>query len=147
MFINRASKQLKSMTLNKQIVIGKDPKVKWKNTLFVSRKKRLIPTYKSILFNSSLKSNLYFPSSTLTDITYLFLQCHRSILLKCLSNGWQTTDQPSILQLSKKLQGLGISNQLVYFVSLSVYDILSTQVNSSKIRGCRKLKHNTTTLS
>lgn len=147
MFINRASKQLKSMTLNKQIVIGKDPKVKWKNTLFVSRKKRLIPTYKSILFNSSLKSNLYLPSSTLTDITYLFLQCHRSILLKCLSNGWQTTDQPSILQLSKKLQGLGISNQLVYFVSLSVYDILSTQVNSSKIRGCRKLKHNATTLS
>lgn len=33
------------MTLNKQTVIGKDPKVKWKNTLSVSRKKKLIPTY------------------------------------------------------------------------------------------------------
>lgn len=72
--MNRASKQLKPMNLKKQIVIGKDPKQSNMEKHIISVKKRKKnPKYKSILFKSTLKSNLYFSSSTLTHITYLFL--------------------------------------------------------------------------
>lgn len=106
MLINRASKQLKYITLNKQIVIGKDPTVKWKNTLFVSRKKRLIPTYKSILFNSTLKSNLYFPSSTLTKSHICFLMPQKyftEVLEQWLTNNWPAINSP----ITKETTGFG----------------------------------------
>lgn len=72
MLINRASKQLKSTTLNKQIVIGKDPKQSKMEKHIICVKKKKINSH-ICQFCLNLLSNLYFLSSTLTHITYLFL--------------------------------------------------------------------------
>lgn len=50
-------------------------KAQWKYTYIICLKKksRWLPTYKSILFKSTLKSDLSFPRSTYTHATYLFL--------------------------------------------------------------------------
>lgn len=136
MLINSTSKQLKSMTLNKQIVIGKYPKQSKieKHITSLKKKRDELPHISQFCLNllsNQISTFLHQPSPT-SHTCFLMPQKYFTEVLE----QWLTNDWPAINSLiTKETEGLGIFNQLVcfmYFVSLSVFDILSTWVNGSK---------------